>query len=1476
MTVSLEKLNAPDRLKARGGITFAMFYYLVCCKETPTVIEGRIRSNQNNLVYLLLTGESADDQYTDRLGCSRIASGERRIPPEDREDIAVNQDLVENIKLLRFSNENSIVQSLKTLFRLNSNLLSADEAEFIRELESKEYLAEVLRIAVKNSHQSGKSEKLTKEEKSYFDSIYNHVKAPAEITPAVLSSIDRKSLWQAGKHWYELGKKGTGRFSGLHICDALFPKAQKKEAALPRMPVFVQHESVSDEAGVRRQPLTDALSQAAAHKQHIYLLGEGGIGKTTAAFSILEDAYQQEYTEDCQIPLFVELSGAPDTPGKLYENGVSTFIRRAIYKQVCESRAEEKSVKQVSAKAVNALDEAFVKDPEEAVLPIEDLLSKETPDAPEYLLILDGLNECPRTEIEDAGGNYKEPVIDMIMGEINDLAANYPNVRILLTGRVDESVIGNENVARLELSGIDDPSIKAYLTDCGWSPAQIRAVFDDPFLVETLRIPLFLTLFAPLGDLQDLGQISTRGEIFRTFFHEREVYPVSYTMQNRLEQVERDVESSASARQRRRVTAKMQYFILDFVLPELAWHMVQEDKFTLDTIDACEIIAPLLLDCGDTDVCGKYGRRVFQKLRSGQAASFHTAETAKKFIEIFGRSMDDVTEKIFDLASLSLGVLTSEDGCDYRFLHQHIRDYFASHKVINNFLLAGFLHEKGRSEEAFSCLCSVLENPMEHTLLRFVGEALGEHRNAPALENGRWCSSTPEGHPLRRAAEQALDICRGRRGQDAARAVHNLIRLLTDMRRDLSGLCLDGLDLRRCNLNGVILSRPGLPASFRGAVLSRETLFPSGHTAPIRSVCFHPREENTVLTSSWDGTVKLWDASTGLCRKTISTEMDPPFARFSPDGTEILLLGSGKACLLNADSGEQTDTLPGDIFNAAFSSDGTVLISVAWDSSVQLWKRAAGRFVFSHTIDGFEGSVSCVSVHPKDERFLAVTDAGILYLCDPVRGILECRFLRSGLSSAEYSADGRRIILNGMFGLDDLWDADTLEPVEDMPLWLQGFRYGQYSPDGKKLLLLSSNNAILFDALDSREIVEVCTDTNYDPEQLGSIRADSRRFAVADGASVRIYDCASGAPVNLLKGACSQISAVEYSPDGRRAITAGVGAAKLWDMERGVCLGQLAGQEGTLLGASFATDGAPRAVTSSRGSVRLWDTDTGECLVSITDRWLSGPAVLRADGKEMILFPETLELAFADAVSGSIRVEDVMERIILLVRYRPDFEVREDGEPQLLTVDPDRVTLWDADLSSPCSLSRAEAVAALDSCDDLPAVASEDFTHAAFSPDGEMILTAQQNGALELWSVDLKTCFCAAQPQDYPFADVAFSPDGTLLATAAYIGAIRLFRVTGDRRLEELGETVETGADSVSAIAFHPDGGRILAACGDGVLREFDVHTGRCLHTLPDVPGLFVCGLDLSELDSHDLTAEDQNILRAYAVKTPGMAEADA
>ena len=702
----------------------------------------------------------------------------------------------------------------------------------------------------------------------FLPSAGDYQKAFYRVLEAV-TQVNRWNLWQAAHRWLEESKRPGGRFAGLHISESILPNAARNNRSA-EMPILVYGKEKTT------QLLMEAIGST---NHHHYLVGEGGIGKTTALMHIMNAQYaEKNYTPDIQIPIFVELSFAPDTFGALYEGGNSSFIRRAIFKQLRADR----SIKQVSAKEVSDIDEVFASTPYDvAVKPITAALSKMT-SAPEYLLLLDGLNEVSSVMIEETGLT----VAQMVTKEIELLLTECPNVRVILTSRSDEVYLSEGMITRLYLTGIEDSVIEEYLENAGIPKARIVKALNDENLRKTLRIPLFLTMYALLTQSEE---ISTQGEILKTFLNERRKDLAVYSVQQRLTVVEKNVSRGASMGQKKRIDADMQSFILDFLLPEIAWHMERKGEFYLRIRDVRKIIAPVLTDSSDTAVCGEFGREIFSKYRSGASAKKHTFKIAQEIRKRFSDAddMGEIAENVVECCVFSLGIM-QESNSKYGFSHQHLRDYFAAVRNINTLRLADYLFEEGETESALECMNSTFrDEPIGYNVRRFMGEYLCEHKNAPYFLNGRWNCSVPAEKCDQTLIERSLCIYRNVTEDVAGYGVHSLLKLLEEARGMLAGINLSDLDLSSCRLNGTGIGINGLAAKLNRAKIKKESLFSEGHKSRITDVQFST-DGARLLSASADGSVKIWDVKTDTLLSSFSHSGGVCAARFVNEDKSIL------------------------------------------------------------------------------------------------------------------------------------------------------------------------------------------------------------------------------------------------------------------------------------------------------------------------------------------------------------------------------------------------------------------------------------------------------------------------------------------------------------------------------------------------------------------------------------------------------------
>jgi WD40 repeat protein len=152
-----------------------------------------------------------------------------------------------------------------------------------------------------------------------------------------------------------------------------------------------------------------------------------------------------------------------------------------------------------------------------------------------------------------------------------------------------------------------------------------------------------------------------------------------------------------------------------------------------------------------------------------------------------------------------------------------------------------------------------------------------------------------------------------------------------------------------------------------------------GHSSYISSVAFS-HDSKRLASSSWDSTVKIWDASSGACLQTLEGHSGAVHSvAFSHDSTRLASASDDSTVKIwNASSGACLQTLEGHsnyVSSVAFSHDLKRLASASRDSTVKIWDTSSGACL--QTLEGhnsYVGSAALLSILASLHPNKTVTD----------------------------------------------------------------------------------------------------------------------------------------------------------------------------------------------------------------------------------------------------------------------------------------------------------------------------------------------------------------------------------------------------------------------------------------------------------------------------------------------------------------------
>lgn len=293
-----------------------------------------------------------------------------------------------------------------------------------------------------------------------------------------------------------------------------------------------------------------------------------------------------------------------------------------------------------------------------------------------------------------------------------------------------------------------------------------------------------------------------------------------------------------------------------------------------------------------------------------------------------------------------------------------------------------------------------------------------------------------------------------------------------------------------------------------------------------------------VATTAHDGTVRVWDASTGQCERVIAVEgvvrkVIWAGAMMACEGAE------GRATLLSLDSGSVRVLAghQGFVYHASFSTDSGLVATAGWKDAVRVWDASSGAPV-------------------------AVLDRAFVQIYPP--------------DLAGFTRDGRSLFVLEQGGSVSEWGVDDI-------------RAGIATRNG---------NLIRTAAIASDPLAFATPTARYIQLQGGQVRAVSyegnvRAVGVGDG-RVRIED-GRGGLVREIRVDERLLRAVAIAPGEHLLAACGDNAEiQLWDLRKGTMLRRLSRHTGVVFSLQFSPDGTRLVSGGNDNSIVIWNTASWE------------------------------------------------------------------------------------------------------------------------------------------------------------------------------------------------------------------------------------------------------------------------------------------
>jgi len=604
--------------------------------------------------------------------------------------------------------------------------------------------------------------------------------------------------------------------------------------------------------------------------------------------------------------------------------------------------------------------------------------------------------------------------------------------------------------------------------------------------------------------------------------------------------------------------------------------------------------------------------------------------------------------------------------------------------------------------------------------------------------------------------------------------------------------------------------------------------FPGG---PLTHIELSPDGKRVLTaTASWQGhtnlaAAQIWDLATG-------TALSPPMfhaariniAAFSPDGTRVVTASEDKTAQVweAATGGALGPPLRHSmgVTDAAFSPDGLWVATCARygtsDSNgcVEVWNSRSGACQFIDKTYGRDAQL--VLFIPGSQQVLAGSS---FYHCElfdfntqkSVGNVPDCW----KTPAAVCSPDGHSILIAGAFGHNyqpgaRLFDTRTWQALTPLLPHSDGYVYAAaFSPDGRMMATGGTDHtAQLWDVSTGFAVVPPMQHTG--PVTSTQFSPDSHKLLTAsrDG-TARVWNTESGLPDCPPLKQSSPVCQALFALNGQEVVTGcDDGTVRVWALAPAFLAQKVILNDGQVRCARFSPDGRWIATGDSGGLIRLWDTGTLKPVFAP----LSNSSGIRSikfctNGLRVLVHCQDWAAHTWD-LSGENPKPMGRDHTGSSADFSPDGSLE-------VCADLDKLAqMWDVKTGVSVGPNFGSQV-------DNPSFGGTPLIR--FSPDGHWIGVANYSGAVEIWDASTIKRLPFDLVHESAVNDLCFSPDDRWIVTVSDDNTARIWdRQTGLPTSPPLHHVAP-----VRFAAFSPDGRMVVTASDDGTARLWTSPAGN-------------------------------------------------
>jgi len=569
----------------------------------------------------------------------------------------------------------------------------------------------------------------------------------------------------------------------------------------------------------------------------------------------------------------------------------------------------------------------------------------------------------------------------------------------------------------------------------------------------------------------------------------------------------------------------------------------------------------------------------------------------------------------------------------------------------------------------------------------------------------------------------------------------------------------------------------------------------------LTAVAISP-DKTTIATGGGDGIIKVFDISSWLLVRSFSAHLNGvSVLAYSPDGRTLASGGGdGRVHLWDVQTGQLIRKLEGHktpVNCISFTLDGQTLASGSGsygdvgaisDNTIRLWNVRSGES--QGILSGHQASVTSLAFNGEGTRLLSGS------LDDTVRiwSISDRRALRmistEATHSVAFSPDGSRIT-GAKSKQIVFWNANTGVQVRSID-HSHYTAHVVFTPDWRILVVANEiwdpNSGVKLRSLQGAE--------NGD----AAITPDGSLLVSASSSGMVLWDVQLGTPLHVFNQPPGLTTGIVFNKTGDKLAWGRKTQVYIWNLSNGNLERIITAHKSNVNEVAFSPDGQT-LVSCSDDELTVWSLQTGQAVHDLTKT-----SIQTVDGFQSVQFSPNGKLL---AVGGSIGGGDDQAAITIwnTSTWRP---VRTIAAPAPKTV-----------IGSVRNSLKAHAA-------DPPGGPTTEVHSLAFSPDGRLLASGDEDGNVIVWSALTGRKIKLLNEHDSAVNSVAFNHTGRQIVSGSFDQTVKIWDVATGRSIR----TLKPHQDHVTSVRFSADDQMVVSGSIDRAVRFWNASDGKQLATL--------------------------------------------